>query len=227
MPRSTPAQITPARSSGKAGSIASTLAVRIAGRRGLSSRRTRHFPRILSRRVTTLLDERISSEPSGLGVGRRARRDRIRSGCRCPRGRSGWSGRREVLEVLPREARRLHQPRQTRRGAVERTLESLEDRRLMNYSPLGTSYPDLTVVGSAPPVAAYGTPITVSADLVNLGSSTVIEPTSLAPGDQGTSARLPPQSVSTCLETQGSSHPTPSSSAISPRLPFPRPESSN
>jgi hypothetical protein len=36
-------------------------------------------------------------------------------------------------------------------------------------------------------VAAYGAPITVSVDLANLGSSTVIEPTFLAPGVQGTS----------------------------------------
>lgn len=57
----------------------------------------------------------------------------------------------------------------------------------MNYSPLGSSYPDLTVVGAGPPVAAYGQPITVSADLVNLGSSTVIEPTNLSTGNPGTS----------------------------------------
>ncbi len=66
-------------------------------------------------------------------------------------------------------------------------MEALETRQLMNYSPLGSSYPDLVVQGAAPPVAAYGAPITVSVDLANLGSSTVIEPTNLAPGNQGTS----------------------------------------
>lgn len=84
--------------------------------------------------------------------------------------------------MLPFEAHRPRGDRRPRRRPTPVALERLEERRVLNYSPLGYSPPDLTVVGEAPPVAAYGGPITVSVDVVNLGHSSLVEPLALEQG---------------------------------------------
>jgi hypothetical protein len=72
-------------------------------------------------------------------------------------------------------------PRVDRRRAPG-NLESLENRTVLNYTPLGYSLPDLTVRGATPPVAAYGGTITITADISNIGHSSLVEPTALEPG---------------------------------------------
>ena len=70
-------------------------------------------------------------------------------------------------------------PRRGRRAQGTRTiagLEPLESRELLAYSPLGYSLPDLTVQAFSAPVAAWGQPIAITADVYNIGASTVTEP---------------------------------------------------
>ncbi len=78
--------------------------------------------------------------------------------------------------VLPFQAQRPRRDRRPRRRPAQFAPETLEGRVVLNYSPLGYSPPDLTVVGTAPAVAAYGGTITVDVDYVNLGHSSLIEP---------------------------------------------------
>lgn len=52
----------------------------------------------------------------------------------------------------------------------------------MAYSGLGFSLPDLLVSGYAGPGAAYGGPLTVTAQVRNIGASSFVEPLSMAPG---------------------------------------------
>ncbi len=68
-----------------------------------------------------------------------------------------------------------------RRKPTSCVLERLETRTVMNFTPLGASLPDLTVVGSVPPLAAYGGPITVQVDVNNIGHSSIVEPLALVP----------------------------------------------
>lgn len=56
----------------------------------------------------------------------------------------------------------------------------------MAYTPLGFSLPDLTIQGFAAPTAAWGQPLTVTVDVKNTGSSTLIEPLALQPGATST-----------------------------------------
>ncbi|MFO0959266.1 MAG: hypothetical protein U0800_17850 [Isosphaeraceae bacterium] len=72
--------------------------------------------------------------------------------------------------------------RRARRGARFQALESLESRNLMAYTGLGFSLPDLLVSGYAGPGAAYGGPLTVTAQVRNIGASSFVEPLNLAPG---------------------------------------------
>jgi hypothetical protein len=99
--------------------------------------------------------------------------------------------------VEPNKARR-----KTRRDGRARTprpgLESLEERQLLAYSPLGVSLPDLAVTGISAPVAAYEGPLTVSVDVHNLGASSITEPFNLAPGAPS-SADAPPSVVGVFL----------------------------
>lgn len=78
--------------------------------------------------------------------------------------------------VLPFQAPRPRRDRRPRRRPAQFAPEQLEGRVVLNYSPLGYSPADLTVVGQAPPVAAYGGTITVDVDYVNIGHSSLIEP---------------------------------------------------
>jgi hypothetical protein len=85
--------------------------------------------------------------------------------------------------VLPVAARH---PRRNDRALRSIELERLEKRELLSYSPLGFSQPDLAVSGFGPPVAAWGGPLTVTVDVRNIGSSTIIEPLAQEPGAAST-----------------------------------------
>ncbi|MCA1685713.1 MAG: hypothetical protein LC745_06940 [Planctomycetia bacterium] len=61
-------------------------------------------------------------------------------------------------------------------------MECLEERQLLAYSPLGTSLPQFAITGFASPAASWGGPLTVTVDISNVGSSTILEPLALAPG---------------------------------------------
>jgi hypothetical protein len=78
--------------------------------------------------------------------------------------------------VLPFDSQRPRRARRNRRRPAPLAPESLEGRQLLAYSPLGFSLPDLVVSGQAPPVAAYGGPLTVAVDVFNEGQSSLIEP---------------------------------------------------
>jgi hypothetical protein len=90
--------------------------------------------------------------------------------------------------VLPWESRR---DRRNGRAGRQRgrglglglsTLERLEGRELLAYTPLGYSLPDLTVSGYTSSSAAWGGPLTITLNIQNLGASTLPEPTALQPG---------------------------------------------
>jgi hypothetical protein len=102
--------------------------------------------------------------------------------------------------VLPFDARRNRRNGRDRRPPVSAAVERLEMRELLAYSPLGVSLPDLTVSGFTAPVAAWGAPFAVTVDVQNLGSSSIIEPTQLAPGSAST-ADAPPSKVDVIFHT--------------------------
>lgn len=77
-------------------------------------------------------------------------------------------------------------------------VEALEQRLVMSYSPLGYSLPDLSVIGFAGPSAAYGGQIGVTAQVTNLGASSIIEPLNQAPGSPS-SADAGPSTVNVYL----------------------------
>ena len=85
--------------------------------------------------------------------------------------------------MLPMDSgRRRRLTDRSRRNAGLGEIEALEQRLVMSYSPLGYSLPDLTVIGYAGPSAAYGGQLGVTAQVTNLGASSIIEPLNLAPG---------------------------------------------
>ncbi|CAN5733490.1 hypothetical protein BH23PLA1_BH23PLA1_07330 [soil metagenome] len=92
-----------------------------------------------------------------------------------------------------RHPRRGH-PRPRRRRNLN-TLERLEGRELLAFTPLGFSLPDPAILGaSAGPIAAYGRELAVSVDFANLGASTIVEPLALTPGARS-SADLEPSQI--------------------------------
>ena len=102
--------------------------------------------------------------------------------------------------MFPRQSRRTSRSAGGRRGpSVAAWVESLEGRELLAYSPLGFSLPDLTVTGYASTSASWGGPVTVTADVSNIGASTLVEPLSLAPGS--TSSADAPASLLTVYAT--------------------------
>ncbi|GAC1474061.1 MAG: hypothetical protein NVSMB9_23750 [Isosphaeraceae bacterium] len=96
--------------------------------------------------------------------------------------------------MFSRESRRTRRSGrdQGRRGFA--AVEFLEVRELLAYSPLGFSLPDLTITGFASTAASWRGPLTVTLDIHNLGSSTIIEPLALTPGSTS-SADAPPSIV--------------------------------
>jgi hypothetical protein len=96
--------------------------------------------------------------------------------------------------VLPFDSPR---PRRDRRRPSP-APEPLEGRQLLAYSALGASLPDLIVSGQAPPVAAYGGPLTVTVDVTNTGQASLVEPLALTPG-AGSHADSAPTAVGVYL----------------------------
>ena len=86
--------------------------------------------------------------------------------------------------MLPWETLRARDDRRARRRTDRTALEQLEGRQLLSYSSLGYSLADLRVTGQAGPVAAWASPLQVTATLQNTGASTMVEPLSLAPASQ-------------------------------------------
>lgn len=74
-----------------------------------------------------------------------------------------------------------------RRPGLTAAVENLEGRQLLAYNSLGFALPDLVVEGFAAPVATWGGPLAITADVKNIGSTTTIEPIALAPGATSTS----------------------------------------
>jgi hypothetical protein len=115
--------------------------------------------------------------------------------------------------VLPWESRRH---RRNGRAGRQRslgltTLERLEGRELLAYTPLGYSFPDLTVSGYTSSAAAWGGPLTVTLNVQNLGASTLPEPTAMQPGAVSR-ADAGPTNVAVILST--SPRPNPRNSFI-------------
>jgi hypothetical protein len=84
--------------------------------------------------------------------------------------------------VLRWESKRKCRNGRAGRQPVLGTLERLEGRELLAFTPLGYSLPDLTVSGYTSTAAAWGGPMTVTLNVRNLGASTFPEPTAMAPG---------------------------------------------
>jgi hypothetical protein len=93
--------------------------------------------------------------------------------------------------VLPWESRRKRRNGRAGRPRGLESLERLEGRELLAYTPLGYSLPDLTVSGYTSTAAAWGGPLTVTLNIRNLGASTFPEPTALAPGAVSTADAAP------------------------------------
>ncbi|WP_165232228.1 hypothetical protein [Aquisphaera insulae] len=88
--------------------------------------------------------------------------------------------------MLPWESLSARDERRSRSRTGTNPLEVLEERRLLSYSSLGYSLPDLQVRGQAGSVATWGGTYNVSVLLQNTGASTINEPQSLAPSSQVT-----------------------------------------
>jgi hypothetical protein len=90
-----------------------------------------------------------------------------------------------VFSWETRRTRRSGRDRDRRRPDIAVKVEALEGRQLLAYSPLGASLPDLTVQGFASLVTAWGSPISVTVNVNNIGVATMLEPLALAPGSTG------------------------------------------
>jgi hypothetical protein len=84
--------------------------------------------------------------------------------------------------VLRNDARRPRRNGGTQRRKTLASVETLEGRQLMAFSPLGVSQPDLIISGFTAPVAAWNGPLAVTVDIRNIAASTQVVPFSLAPG---------------------------------------------
>lgn len=98
------------------------------------------------------------------------------------------------------DATRRQRSTRSRVRSWNATLERLEARAVMNYTPLGASLPDLVARGSNPPVAAYNGQITVQVDVSNIGHSSMVEPMNLVPGSIS-NADAPPSILGVYLST--------------------------
>ncbi len=99
----------------------------------------------------------------------------------------------------PSDARSPRRGRHARGGKPLPPPESLESRELLAYSPLGFSLPDLTLQAYSANVGAWGEQLAVTADVFNIGASSITEPFNQIPnGDASTG--LPGQGA------PGSSH---------------------
>ena len=99
--------------------------------------------------------------------------------------------------MQPWETRQVRLLKRAARRADVGSLEQLEARELLAFSPLGFSLPDLTITGQAGPRAAWGGALAVSAILQNTGASTITEPLSQLPATSRPTAGSPYGSTST------------------------------
>ena len=99
--------------------------------------------------------------------------------------------------MQPWETRQVRLLKRAARKADLGSLEQLEARELLAFSPLGFSLPDLTITGQAGPRAAWGGTLQVSAILQNIGASTITEPLSQMPTTQTPTPGSPYGSTST------------------------------
>jgi len=95
------------------------------------------------------------------------------------------------------ETRQARLIKRARRRAELTSLEQLESRALLSFSPLGFSLPEFAVSGQAGPRAAWGGTLDVSVLLQNIGASTITEPFSQAPATQAPTPGSPYGSSST------------------------------
>jgi hypothetical protein len=86
--------------------------------------------------------------------------------------------------VLPWHTLHARDNRRARRLRDGLAPEQLEERQLLSYSSLGYSLPDLRISGSAGTVATWGSTLSVSAIVQNIGTSTIVEPLSQTPPSQ-------------------------------------------
>ncbi len=86
--------------------------------------------------------------------------------------------------MLPWETLRVRDNRRARRRTNLANLELLEGRQLLAYTSLGYSLADLKVSGQAGSVASWGSTYSLTVQLQNTGSSTMVEPLSLTPASQ-------------------------------------------
>lgn len=100
--------------------------------------------------------------------------------------------------MSPRESRRTGRLGRVRNRPNFAALERLEGRQLLAFSPLGFSLPDLIVSGTSSARAAYGSDVSVTVDVQNIGASSLIEPLALQPGAVST-ADAPPSTVGVFL----------------------------
>ena len=84
----------------------------------------------------------------------------------------------------PSDARNPRRGRRARGGRPLASPEALETRALLAYSPLGYSLPDLSLTAFSAPVASWGQQVAVTADVVNLGASTIPEPFNQVPNGE-------------------------------------------
>jgi hypothetical protein len=61
----------------------------------------------------------------------------------------------------------------------------------MAFSPIGFSPPDLTVSGSAAPLAAWGGPLAIHIEADNIGAASMVAPLALAPGSLSPTTSAP------------------------------------
>jgi hypothetical protein len=78
--------------------------------------------------------------------------------------------------VLPWFDRRVRRNGRARRRPELVAVESLETRALLANTPLGHSLPDLIISGYAAPVASWGGPLQVTADVQNIAAASQPEP---------------------------------------------------
>ncbi|WP_435007429.1 hypothetical protein P12x_004729 [Tundrisphaera lichenicola] len=99
------------------------------------------------------------------------------------------------------ESHRERRNARRRRRPEKVAVEGLETRQLLTYSAFGYSLPDLTVSGYAARAATWGGQLNINVDVENLGASSLIEPTHLAPGATST-ADAPATTVDVFASTQ-------------------------
>ncbi len=93
--------------------------------------------------------------------------------------------------MVPRDSRRERRSGRPRRRPERISVEGLETRQLMAYSPFGYSLPQLAVTGYAANTASWGGPLTIDVTVQNQGASSLVEPLNLVPGSTNNTLNTP------------------------------------